>query len=75
MPQKMDLWYSGLALAKSGPALTTIGLVTEFIVAKTTCMPNFSLLAPPHAPYDGPVALWAGPGQVWVGLDHNWPGH
>ena len=40
MPQKMDLWHSGLALAKSGPALTTIGLVTGFLVAYTTSMPN-----------------------------------
>ena len=52
MSQKMDLWHYGLALAKSGQALTTIGLVTGFIVAKTTYMPNFSLLAPPHAPED-----------------------
>ena len=61
MPQNMDLWHSGLALAKSGSGLNTIGLVTGFLVAKATCMPNFSLLAPPHAPEDGPVVLQVGP--------------
>ena len=61
MPQKMDLWHSGLALAKSGSALNTIGLVTGFLVANTTYMPNSSLLAPPHAPEDGPVVLQVGP--------------
>ena len=66
MPQKMDLWHSGLALAKYGPALTTIGLVTGFLVAKITLMPNFSLLAPPHAPEDGPVVLQAGPDPLEV---------
>ena len=71
MPQNMDLWHSGLALAKSGSALNTIGLVTGFLVAKTTCMPNSSLLAPPHAPEDGPVVVQArpdpleGPEEVW----------
>ena len=78
MPQKMDLWHSGLALAKSGSALNTIGLVTGFLVAKTTCMPNSSLLAPPYAPEDGPVVLQAGPDplgaleEVW-GLCHRLP--
>ena len=36
MPLKMDMWHSGLALAKSGLALTTTGLVTGFLVANTT---------------------------------------
>ena len=47
MPQKMDLWHSRLALAKSGSVVNPIGLVTGFLVAKTTCMPNFSILALP----------------------------
>ena len=61
MPQKMDLWHSRQALAMYGSVLTTIGLVTDFLVAKTTYMPNYSLQALPHAPEDGPVTLQAGP--------------
>ena len=75
MARKMDLWHSRLALAMSGLALTTTGMITGICVAKATCIPNFSLLAPPNGPEDGPVALWASPGHVWAGLNHIWPRH
>ena len=64
--------------AKYGPALTTIGLVTGFLVAYTTSMPISSLLATPHAPDDGPVVLQAGPDPLEgpkevLGLRHQLP--
>ena len=55
--------------------LTTTGLVTSFLVAITTCRPNFSLLNHPHGLEVGPVALQAGPGHVWVGPDYHCPDH
>ena len=42
-------------------------------MAKTTCMPNFSLPALCHGPEDGPVVLGASPGPVWVSPDHLQP--
>ena len=75
MPQKMGLWHSGLALAMPGSAMITTGLVNNFRVAKTTYMPNFNPLDPPHGSEEGPVVLWAGPGHLQPGEGHPQPSH
>ena len=46
MAQKMDLWYLYMALATFNMGDFTPTLIIGFPVAKTTCMPNFSLSAP-----------------------------
>ena len=74
MAQKMDLWHCRPALAISRLADYHWPGYCSFLVAKTTSMPNFSLLIHPHGLGDGPVARRAGhvPGHVWAG--HVWAG-
>ena len=80
MAQKMDLWYLYMALSTFNMGNLTPTLVIGYPMAKTSCMPNFSLSAPHSGLEDGPVVLGGvpdhvrAPGHVRDGVDHHSPG-
>ena len=69
MAQKRSLWYLDMTLATLNMGNFTSTLVIGFSMAKSTCMPNFSLTAPHCGLEDGPVVLGGAPGHVHA------PGH
>ena len=80
MAQKSYLWYLYMALAAFNMGNFTSTLAIVFLMAKTTCMPNFSFPAPHRGLVDGPVVLGDAPGHVHApghhrdGVDHLSPG-